>query len=127
MRTIASWLPALPVPDPELEYELIGWAAIFLWLANRLEYRGDRLVAVLGVLAAPRRARRGCAGGGAVSHGKNRVAGTEPGRTPLLRGVQAYQRSIKTHVKPWGSGGSCSPCRIATTCSMGSPAASCAR
>jgi hypothetical protein len=68
MRTIANWLFALPVPDPDLEYELIAWAAMFLWLANRLEYRSDRLVAVLGVLAAPRRVRRGCAGGGAVSH-----------------------------------------------------------
>jgi hypothetical protein len=104
MRRFATWLLALPVPDPDLQCELITWAAMFLWLANRLEYRGDRVVAVLGVLAAPRRARWGYAGGGAVSQ-ETRVARTDPGCTLLLRGVRAYQGSIRTHVKPWGSVG----------------------
>jgi hypothetical protein len=95
MRRFATWLLALPVPDPDLQCELITWAAMFLWLANRLEYRGDRVVAVLGVLAAPRRARWGYAGGGAVSQ--------EPGwleRTPAVRCSYAACGPTKARSEP---------------------------
>jgi hypothetical protein len=95
MRTIANWLLALTVPDPDLEYELIAWAAMFLWLANRLEYRGDRLVAVLAVLVAPRRARRGSAGGGAVSHGTGSLE-----RNPAVRRTHAACGPTNARSKP---------------------------
>ena len=34
MQRIAPWLLALPVPDPDLQCELIAWAAALLWLAQ---------------------------------------------------------------------------------------------
>ncbi len=37
MQRIATWLVALPVPDPDLQCELIAWAATLLWLANLRE------------------------------------------------------------------------------------------
>jgi hypothetical protein len=37
MQCIATWLLVLPVPDPDLQSELIAWAATLLWLANLRE------------------------------------------------------------------------------------------
>jgi hypothetical protein len=34
MRPLAHWLLAMPVPDPELQCEIIGWAMILLCVAD---------------------------------------------------------------------------------------------
>jgi hypothetical protein len=33
---IATWLVALPVPDPELQCELMVWAALLFWAGSRV-------------------------------------------------------------------------------------------
>jgi hypothetical protein len=38
IRCIAEWLLAIPVPDPDLQCELIGWAMGLLWLAQGVEW-----------------------------------------------------------------------------------------
>ena len=41
IRRVAEWLLAIPVPDPDLQCELIGWAMGLLWLAEGIEgWRG---------------------------------------------------------------------------------------
>ena len=41
IRRVADWLVAIPVPDPDLQCELIGWAMGLLWLAQSIErWRG---------------------------------------------------------------------------------------
>ena len=55
------------------------------------------------------------------------VIGIPPRRQDPTAGAASYAArgtyhfSIRTHVNPGGSGGNCSPCRMATTCSMGDP------
>jgi hypothetical protein len=39
IRNVAGWLLALPVPDPDLQFELMGWAIGLLWLAEGIEGR----------------------------------------------------------------------------------------
>jgi hypothetical protein len=34
MRHLADWLLVIPVPDPELQCELVGWAMVLMWLAD---------------------------------------------------------------------------------------------
>ena len=34
MRSLAHWLAATSVPDPELQCELVAWAMILTWLAD---------------------------------------------------------------------------------------------
>jgi hypothetical protein len=36
-RRIAEWILAIPVPDPDLQYELIGWAMGLLWFSEIME------------------------------------------------------------------------------------------
>jgi hypothetical protein len=36
VRQLADWILVIPVPDPELQCELIGWAMILMWLADRM-------------------------------------------------------------------------------------------
>jgi hypothetical protein len=37
IRRAADWLLAIPVPDPDLQCELIGWAMGLLWVAQEIE------------------------------------------------------------------------------------------
>jgi len=37
LHRIADWLLALPVPDPDLQCELLGWAMGLMWLAQGIE------------------------------------------------------------------------------------------
>jgi len=53
MRHLADWLLVLPVPDPELQCELIGWAMMLIWLADAMV----RWSAVDGHLRAARQVK----------------------------------------------------------------------
>jgi len=39
MRRLANWLLMIPVPDPELQCELIGWAMSLTFLADVMACR----------------------------------------------------------------------------------------
>ena len=118
----------MPTPPPPIRVNrapvMTLWATV---VAEPLGYPPETAL-TLGRFVAESSARWRHAGGKAISNaGEERTDVTGLYAAPG-QGVRAYQRSRSgIQVKPVGSGGSCSPCRIATTCSMGEPAASCAR